>query len=113
VPVLRSEALLLLVLLNDGQGWGWVCLLPWLAWLWKGLGIAWPSLGRQPLYAELGGLWERGVGVAVLGLGMRWISQQVSVAVDQRLVMLQVAGLCMSQEGGDPLVEVTQDEAGM
>ena len=113
VPVLRSEALLLLVLLNDGQGWGWVCLLPWLAWLWKGLGIAWPSLGRQPLYAELGGLWERGVGVAVLGLGMRWISQQVTVAVDQRLVMLPVAGLCMSQEGGEPLVEVTQDEAGM
>lgn len=39
VALARSEALMVLVSLTEHQGWGWVSLLPWVTWLWKGLGV--------------------------------------------------------------------------
>ena len=44
VPAARSEALLVLACLSERQEWEWVCELPWVGWLWKGLGVAWPRL---------------------------------------------------------------------
>jgi hypothetical protein len=111
-PVLRSEVLLVLVLLTERPKWEWVCLLPWLAWLWKGVGIAWPGLGRQPLYAALGWLWERAAGMALVGLGLMWVSQQGPQSGDYRLGMLPV-GMCLSSEAHEPVVEVVRDEAGV
>lgn len=58
VAAVRSEALMVLVHLSGRGEWEWVCLLPWAAWLWKGTGIAWSGLGRQPLYAGMGRVWE-------------------------------------------------------
>jgi len=118
--VLRSEVLLVLVLLTDTspgavldrRGWDWVCLLPWLAWLWKGLGILWPSLGRQPLYAALGRLWDRATGGTVVGLGLMWLSQNAPQLPECCLRLLPV-GLCLSGESHAASVEVEQDEAGV
>ena len=45
IAVLRSEALLMLVWWTESWEWEWVCLLPWMKWLWRGLGTAWPGLG--------------------------------------------------------------------
>jgi len=75
------------VLLTGRWEWDWVCLLPWLAWLWKGLGLVWPGLGRQPLYAALGQLWDRATGEASVGLGLTWLQQNTSQSADYRLGM--------------------------
>jgi hypothetical protein len=58
VAAARSEILMLVVFVNDRQEWEWVCLLPWVAWVWTGMGGVWPRLGRQPLYAGMGRMWE-------------------------------------------------------
>ena len=110
MPVLRSEVLLALVLLTEVPEWDWVCLLPWLAWLWKGVGVIWPGLGRQPLHAGLGQFWDRVTGVGLVGLGLLWVSQQVPQPVDYRLGMLPV-GMCLSGQSCEPAVEVIRDEA--
>jgi hypothetical protein len=112
LPVLRSEVLLALVLLTGRWEWDGVCLLPWLAWLWKGLGLAWPGLGRQPLYAGLAWLWERAMGVALVGLGLIWLGQRGPQATDCRLGLLPV-GMCLSEESCEASVEVVPDEAGV
>ena len=112
LPVLRSEVLLVLVLLLERPEWECVCLLPWLAWSWKGVGIVWPGLGRQPLYAGLSWLWERVAGIVLVGLGLIWVSQQGAQAGDRCLGLLPV-GMCLSREAHGPVVEVVQDEAGV
>jgi len=120
LAALRSEALLALVLLTERWEWDWTCLLPWLAWLWKGLGLVWPGLGRQPLYAALGWLWDRATGVALVGLGLAWLNQHPEggplgcrpQSTDNCLGMLPL-GLCLSGESGEASVEVVQDEAGV
>jgi len=116
LAALRSEVLLVLVLLSGRGEWDLVCLLPWLAWLWKGLGLAWPGLGRQPLYAALGRLWDRATGVALVGLGLTWLGQHPegtrAQLTDYRLGVLPL-GLCVSGKCGEALVEVMQDEAGV
>ncbi|MGD9145729.1 MAG: transposase, partial [Anaerolineae bacterium] len=111
LAALRSEVLLTLVLLTDRWEWDWVSLLPWLAWLWKGLSLVWPGLGRQPLYVALGQLWDRATGVVLVGLGLTWLSQNASQWTDCRLGMLPV-GLCLSGESCEASVEVMEDEAG-
>jgi len=119
LATLRSEVLLALVLLTDtapGAGlrrweWDWVCLLPWLAWWWKGLGLVWPALGRQPLYTTLGQLWDRATGVALMGLGLGWLSGHGPEPLGRCLGLLPT-GVCLSSEAQAPRVEVTRDEAG-
>ena len=112
LPVLRSEVLLGLVVLTKSAEWEWVCWLPWLAWLWKGIGVAWPGLGRQPLYVGFGWLWERATGIALIGLGLMWVGQQAPQSMDCRVGMLPV-GMCLSSEAGEPTVKVVHDETGV
>lgn len=111
LPLGRSEALLALVLLTDRPQWDGVCLLPWLAWLWKGLGIAWPGLGRQPLYAAVGRLWDRAAGLALAGVGLGWLSGHGPEPLAGKLGMLSL-GICLPSEAQAPWVEVVRDEAG-
>ncbi len=62
--VLRS---LLLWGLWEGSGrWGpaWLRLVPWVLWLWRGLGAGWPALRQQAVWQGIeGGLWQ----------GQRWL----------------------------------------
>jgi hypothetical protein len=116
LAALRSEVLLALVLLTERWAWDWTCLLPWLAWLWKGLGLVWPGLGRHRLYAALGRLWDRATGVVLVGLGLTWLGQHPAgtwpQSTDCRLGVLPL-GLCVSGEPREASVEVVQDEAGV
>lgn len=112
LPALRSEVLLGLMLLTDRWEWDWVCLLPWLAWLWKGMGLLWPGLGRQPLYAALGRLWERATAFAVVGLGLVWANQQAARSLGCGMGILPV-GMGLSGESPEASVEVEQGEAGV
>jgi len=104
VALARSEGLMVLALLSEQQAWGWVCLLPWVTWLWKGIGVGWPALGRQPLYGVLGRMWEESSRVALIGLALVWLGQQLSELSQDRVLGLAVGGVSV------PRVEVTQDE---
>jgi transposase-like protein len=112
IAAVRSEALLVLIGLTERHEWEWVCLLPWLAWMWKGLGVAWPALGRQAGYRRIGRGWEQGSGVAMIGLGLVWAQEHMSTVWESR-VGLGVVGLCCEERLGEPRVEVEQAEEGM
>jgi transposase-like protein len=111
VAAVRSEALMVLVHLSGRQEWGWVCLLPWVAWLWKGIGIAWSDLSRRSLYNRLGRVWEQATRVALAGLGIVWLSERLFPLGAYGVGTLPL-GLCFQSTLGQPYVEVTQDEAG-
>jgi hypothetical protein len=76
VVAIRSGTLLILSRLNDGQRWAWLCLLPWVVWVWRGMGIAWPRLGQQRLYRVLGRVWEEGSRWALIGQGVAWVVER-------------------------------------
>jgi len=111
VAAVRSEALMVLLYLSERQQWGWVCLLPWVAWLWKGIGIAWSALGRRSLYKKLGRVWEQATRVALVGLGIVWLSERLFPLGEYGVGTLSL-GLCFQSALSQPYVEVTQDEAG-
>jgi transposase-like protein len=108
----RSEALLMLVVLTECWAWAGICLLPWVGWLWKGIGLGWPGLGRQPLYQGVGWVWARASGLSLLGLGLVWLDQQLPLFVGGGVGGL-LAGLCLPSGENQPSVEVAQDEAGV
>jgi hypothetical protein len=80
VVAARSEALLVLVFLTEGWAWEWICLLPWVAWGWKGAGVVWPRLGKHPVYRGVGRIWEAAGRMGLLGLAGLWVSQHVGAA---------------------------------
>ena len=108
----RSEALMVLVLLTGCQEWEWVCLLPWGVWIWKGLGVAWPRLGRQGWYQWAGRVGEEACRVALFGLMLRWLYQVVSSGQWHGAWGLAVGGVRGLKDEGSAQVEVTQDETG-
>jgi transposase-like protein len=111
VAAARSEILMLVVFVSDRQEWEWVCLLPWGAWVWTGIGIVWPGVGRQPLYAGMGRVLEQAGGVALVGLGMVWLGEQVTEWWGSSIGVLP-AGMCLQGWTGESYVEVEQDEGG-
>jgi len=113
VVAARSEAMMVLVFLTGREGWHWLCWLPWVVWLWKGLGIAWPGLGRHPLYSAVGQLWEEGSRWALIGLGVVWLGQHLSVVGDATPYGLSTWGAGMGVAVHVPRIEVERDEAGV
>jgi transposase-like protein len=113
VAVARSEGLMVLVSLTEHPEWEWVCLLPWVTWLWKGLGVVWPGLGRQPLYGVLGRVGEEASRVALVGLILLWLGQQLSALGEWVGHGVAVGGVGLGVVGGERGVEVEQDEAGV
>ncbi len=110
VPAARSSGLLVLAFLTERWAWEWVCLLPWIAWLWKGSGVVWPRLGSRRGHRSLGQIWEKVGCVALLGLAGLWVSQQVQAAGE-----LQEWGLSVGlglQRVEESLVTVEQGEEG-
>ncbi len=112
VPAIRSGALLVLVFLSEARGWEWVWVLPWAAWLWKGVGMAWPRLGQQPVYESIGWMWEKASGVALVGLGLAWAAHQLPVVGEWNVSSLAI-GSCIQGCASKPDVEVEQDETGV
>ena len=113
VAAARSEALMVLVFVTGRQEWEWVCLLPWGVWLWHGLGAAWPSLGRQPLYRGLGRVGEEADRLALMGLALAWLSQYLPEPGEQGQSGQLLGGLGLGSVASVPRVEVERDEAGV
>jgi transposase-like protein len=112
VPAIRSEALLVLAFLSEARGWEWVWVLPWVAWLWKGVGVAWPRLGQQPVYEGIGWMWEKASGIALVGLGLAWATRQLPIAGKWNVSTFAI-GSCIQGCASRPDVAVEQDETGM
>lgn len=109
VAAIRSEWLMMLVFLTEREEWGWVCLLPWVSWMWKGIGIVWPDVGRHPLYDGMGRIWERAGVVALVGLGVLWLGEHLVPWMGYGAMALPV-GMNLQ---GEPRVEVSKDEEGI
>ena len=113
VTAVRSEALMLLMFLTGCQEWEWVCLLPWAVWLWKGLGAACPGLGRRALYRGLGRLMEEASRLALVGLGLVWLAQHITILGERSAYALWAGRLGQCVGASLPRIEVEQDEAGV
>lgn len=111
VVVLRSEALMVLVFLTGLREWEWVCLLPWVAWLWKGWGVICPVLGRHPLYWGLGRLLEETSRAALVGLGMVWLVQHAAIPGEQCAWGLAAGTIGQGIKVELPSIEVERDGA--
>jgi transposase-like protein len=109
VVAIRSEVLLAWAVLAGLPEGRWLCLLPWLEWLWKGMGITWPSMRRQPLYSGLSRLLEVTYRLASVGLGALALVQGVRVA---RRADAYASSLALGGVGSASSVEVEQDEEG-
>ena len=114
VAALRSEALLLLVFVTDRWEWHALCLLPWGEWCWQGLGVAWPTLGRQPWYRAISRLWTLGYRLALIGLTLLWLAQHLPTlgrcGAPHRF---SAAGLGLGTVRSAQNVKVTRDEQGV
>jgi transposase-like protein/transposase len=67
IPAVRSVALWGLWLVSGRWGPGWVVGLPWVLWLWQGVGRVWPGLWRQPEWRIIGWLVWQGQRLALVG----------------------------------------------
>jgi transposase-like protein len=108
VVAVRSEVVLLLVFLTGRWEWQGLCLLPWVIWSWKGLGVAWPGLGKHPLYQGVGHLLEEAGRLALLGLVLLWLAEELATLEARGSYAVLVWG-GVSQE---PRVEAEEDEEG-
>ncbi|TLN23843.1 hypothetical protein FDZ71_02380, partial [bacterium] len=113
VAAVRSQALLLVVLVTDHWEWHGLCLLPWGEWCWQGLGVVWPTLERQPWYRAIGRLWVHGHRLALIGLTLLWLAQHLPALGDGALHRFSAASLGLGTVRSAPSVEVTQDEQGV
>ena len=120
VAALRSGALLVLASSVGRQGIEWVCLLPWVVWVWRGMGIAWPRLGQQALYRALGRMWEGGSRWALMGLGVVWLVRRgaewpagIGAQPKRSGIGGLPTGMCLGVIGeGGSYVGVEEDERG-
>ena len=108
VAALRSETLWLLVIASERWEWEAVCLLPWLVWVWKGVGISWPEMGGWPVWAGIGRVLECASGVALIGLGAVCAGEYLA-KVSGYAAGIGLAGGCICE----PVVEVEQDGEGL
>jgi len=109
VALVRSETLLLLAVLPGHEEWVWVCVLPWANWLWRGFGAACPRWRLWVVYRSVDCLLEEASRLALYGLAMWWLVEQVQRAGDRYVV----SGLCIGGVHPGSEVEITEDEDGM
>jgi len=113
VTAVRSEGLMVLIFLTGWQEWKWVCGLPWVVWLWKGLGVACPGLGRQPLYRRLGRVMEEASRLCLVSLGVVWLSQHLSIVEGRSICGMSVGQVGKCVEVTWPHIEVERDDSGV
>ena len=111
VAAARSEALMGLVFVTGSRDWEWVWVLPWLAWVWKGIGVAQPQLGRRGWYRLVGRMWEDAGRVAWLCLAVRWSQAHTPGEGPYRVCSLGMGSVALA-EGMEAEIEVTPDERG-
>ncbi len=114
VAGVRSEVIWLLVVWQEWRAWEWLLLLPWVLWLWQGMGVMWPRLRQQGWYWGLRRLLEESGRVTLLGLGLVWLGQEVIVAGELlREYRGGSEGPLLSSMLMVPMVRVEQDEQGV
>jgi len=112
VVAVRSEAMMALVVVTECEEWGWVCVLPWVVWLWKGVGVAWPGLGRREVYHRWVWVWEQAERTALIGLTLTWVGQQ-ALAMRGSGAWGLTAGMSLQSQATEASVVVEQDGEGI
>ena len=111
IAAARSEALMGLVFVTESREWAWVWVLPWLAWVWKGLGVTQPRLGQRRWYQLVGRMWDAVSGVAWVYLAMRWGHRHMLGEGPYGACSLGMGSVVLA-EGLAADIGVTQDETG-
>ena len=109
VALVRSETLLLLAVLPGYEEWTWVCVLPWASWLWRGLGVACPRWRQWVIYRSVDCLLEEARRLALYGLVIWWLIEQIQSTGDKD----PVRGLCIGGLSPGSQVEITEYEKGI
>jgi transposase-like protein len=109
VALVRSETLLLLAIWTGREEWEWVCLLPWVSWLWRGIGVACPSWRRWVVYRGVDYLLEEASRVALFGLVVSWFLERQQSTGDEFSVSRAGLGSVVPS----PQVKITEDEEGI
>ena len=109
VALVRSETLLLLAVLPGHEEWVWVCVLPWMSWLWRGVGVACPRWRRWVVYRSVDRLLAEASRVALYALVIWWFVEQMQRAGDR----YAMSGLCTGAVHPGSEVEISEDEDGM
>jgi transposase-like protein len=112
VAAARSEALMGLVCVTGSRDWEWAWVLPWLAWVWKGVGVAQPCLGRQGWYRLVGRIWDDAGRVALLWLAVRWAWQHTLNEGQYGICSVGIGSVAAAEGMDGAYVEVTQDDSG-
>jgi len=113
-PCVRSLVLAILWALGREQWPVWIIGWPWLLWVWQGMAVFWPELGRQPLWrAGQQVLWQgqRVAMVVALGLAFRQVRQTGGDVHGPSTPLLFGLG-CQYCGREEPWVEVQRDEDG-
>jgi transposase-like protein len=113
VAAARSEALMGLVFVTGSRDWEWAWVLPWLAWMWKGLGVAQPCLGRRRWYRLVGRMWDEAGRVALLWLAVRWAHQHTPSEGQYGICSVGIGSVATAQGMDGAYIEVTKDDTGV
>lgn len=111
VAAARSEALMGLVCVTGSREWEWVWVLPWVAWVWKGLGVTQPRWGQRRWYRHVGRMWDAASGMAWLCVAVRWGHPHSAGEGPCGACSLGIGSVVIA-EGTEADIGVTQDEAG-
>ena len=109
VALVRSETLLLLALRPEHEEWVWVSVLPWVNWLWRGIGVACPSWRRCVAYHGVDCLLEEVSRLALFSLGLMWFLEGQQSTGNT----FSVSKMALGSVIGSPQIEISEDEEGM
>ena len=109
VALVRSETLLLLAVVPGHTEWMWVSVLPWVMWVWRGMGVAYPRWRAWMVYRGIDCLLEGASRLALYGMAIEWLVEQAPSEGNK----YPICGFCIGGVNPGLEVAIKEDEDGI